>query len=574
MTQERMVALLLAFIVALALLRLVFKPASGSLQRRVLLVLLGMMSAVFLYFTVLPPPVLVPAEQRIVLTAQADSIAMQPKGIVLALPEAAGARASSAQRIPDIATVRRQQPDITRLHIVGDGLPARDRDSVRGLNLRFTASPTPPGLVEFWQSETITLGAPWSVRGRVHGQSKATVEWLDPSGTVQERVRLPQSGEFAFTQVARAPGRVLYQMRVRAANGSELETFPIPVWVQPARALRVQSVAGAPNAELKTLRRWILDSGQSIRSRIDLAPSFALESERVDLSAAGLRGTDVLVLDERAWQSLNASERRQIRTAVSAGLGLILRVTGPLSSDARADFRQLGIQIDAVALPQSIKLDDSSEAIELNRQPVRVNAAQSRTMLHTAQGQALALAKAQGQGRVAVIWLSDSYRLALAGATARYGQIWSGLFSAVARPYERSGPTLPTGPQWQNQRLVICHLDEGAWVESDQERTSLLSEAIGPVPGCAGYWPQTAGWQTLQSGPHRLWFYVHPIKHGQSLQRQQTRLATQALVSSQSADVSSRKTPIPGSPWPWFWAWLAASGALWWLERRGMAKSQ
>ncbi len=570
MSSEIYSALLLALIMMLALLRLVLSKTAGHQQRRIALALLAVMATVCLYCTLYPPSVWVPEAERIIVSAHADAVANKPKGVALALPEAAP---SAAQRIPDVATALRQQPTIQSLHIVGDGLPARDREVVRAKSLRFTAGPMPAGLVEFWQTETLTEGAPWQVRGRVHGHKNARMEWLDPAGAVQARLNLPASGEFAFQQMARVPGRVLYQLRLRAADGRVLESFTVPAWVQSARALRVQSVAGAPNAELKTLRRWILDSGQTLRSRVDLAPSFTFENTRVDLSPVGLQGTDVLLLDERAWRNLSVGQRRQIRAGINAGLGLLLRVSGPLSNDTRADFRQMGIQIEAAELPQTIKLENKAEAIELSRQPVKVDATQGRVLLQSAQGQALALSKPLGQGRVAVLWLADSYRLALAGNRPQFGQMWSALFSDIARPYERSGPTFLSAHHWQGQRLVICHLDEGASVASGNARTALLPEAMGPMPGCAGYWPQTAGWQALQSGRHQLWFYVHAPEQGQALQRQQTRMATQALVATQPAAASTRSVPVSGSPWPWFWAWLTLSSILWWLERRGAAKS-
>jgi hypothetical protein len=565
MNTEMVLALILALIVALSLLMLALSKTAGRMQQQVILALLGILSAACLYFTLLPPAVWVPAAERLIESAHADAVANKPKGVALALPEAAP---SAAQRIPDVATALRQQPGVQRLHVVGDGLPARDREAVRGIPLRFTASPVPAGLVEFWQTETITDGAPWQVLGRIHGHKNARLEWLDPAGVVQARLTLPASGTFAFKQMARVQGRVLYELRLRAANGTLLESFHVPVWVQAARTLRVQSVAGASNAELKVLRRWLLDSGQTLRSRIDLAPSFALENARVDLSPAGLQGTDVLLFDERAWQNLSAGQRQNIRAAVNTGLGVLLRITGPLANETRADFRQMGIQIEAAELPQAIKLENKAEAIELSRQPVKVDAAQSRVLLESAQDQALALSRPLGQGRVAVLWLTDSYRLALAGNMPQYGQAWSALFSDIARPYERSGPTFVNAQHWQSQRMVICNLDEGASVVFANTRTAVLPEAIGPIPGCAGFWPQSPGWHALQSGSHRLWFYVHESTQGQALQRQQTRLATQALVASQVAATKAVTEPMPGSPWPWFFGWLVLSSLLWWLERR------
>ena len=46
----------------------------------------------------------------------------------VALPEAAASDGS--ERVPDLGTALRRHPDVRTLHVVGDGLEARDRDAL------------------------------------------------------------------------------------------------------------------------------------------------------------------------------------------------------------------------------------------------------------------------------------------------------------------------------------------------------------------------------------------------------------------------------------------------------------
>lgn len=339
--------------------------------------------------------------------------------------------------------------------------------------------------------------------------------------------------------------------------------------------MKLLSHAGGPGPDLKALRRWALDAGLQLQSQIDLGPGMAVRTEAAAIRADTLAAHDMLIVDERAWQNFDAGQRRIIREAVGNGLGLLLRVTGPLSAQATADFRQMGLRIDAATLTQSVQLTPDAGSAEwptLSRQAVRVSASDARIALAGTQGEPLAVWRAQGNGRVGVLLLSDSFRLALAGYGDAHSRIWSDLVSVLARPQTEALPLRRDDLAWPHERMVFCQLQGDASIQSGNGRQPLIVETSGMNRGCAGFWPEAPGWYTLNSGENQLPFYVHAPNEGVALRRSLIRAATLKLVAADPGNAMASRVPVPGSPWPWFIGWLVASGLLWWLERSRLGR--
>lgn len=541
----------------------------AALRRPLLLSLLSLAAAAALYFTLFPPERNAPADALVLLTAQADRAGTLPAGRRIALPEAPAGL--EAERVPDLATALRRYPGSSVLHVVGDGLVARDRDAVQGRTLRLHPSPMPVGVVEFWRTPAVYAGMPWAVRGRIHGLPDAQIELLDPGNAVITRQRVDAQGGFAIGDRARAPGQVLYRMRVRNAAGAVHETVNVPVDVRQAPTLRILSLAGGPNAEVKLLRRWALDAGLQLHSRIDLGPGTAVATPEAQISAATLRTNDLLVVDERAWATMPAAEKRQVRDAVTGGLGLLLRVTGPLDAASRADFAAFGLRLQDSAAPQGVRLAEPGgkrEWPELNRYPLQAGGAGLQIALRDTDGGALAVWRNVGEGRVGVLWLTDSHRLALAGFAGEHARLWSALASVLARPRPQQEPLLQGAEFRPHERMLVCRIGEDArMLSTDGVAVRLVRDAEGAWRGCAAFWPQQSGWHTLASGDARLPFYVRESGDGAALRRQSIRQATSALASGHRRGDRNASVPVPGSPWPFFIAWLCLSAALWLLER-------
>ena len=69
------------------------------------------------------------------------------------------------------------------------------------------------------------------------------------------------------------------------------------------------------------------------------------------LDAASLAKLDLLILDERSWAAIGAGGRTHVLNAVRGGLGVLLRVTGPLPDATRREWAALGFAADDATSP-------------------------------------------------------------------------------------------------------------------------------------------------------------------------------------------------------------------------------
>jgi hypothetical protein len=329
----------------------------------------------------------------------------------------------------------------------------------------------------------------------------------------------------------------------------------------------------------------------------------------VAFDAAGLGRFDLVVLDERAWASLGASRHAALRDAIRAGLGVLVRIGGPVSGDARARLRALGFDLRAARLPDAVRLADDAGGVAatqdadaaaaaktdaeaaanepagsaptpaLSRQPLRIVASDGSPLLRDAAGETLAAWRAEGRGRIAVWTLADSYRLVLTGHGDRHARLWSDAVAVLARPQDDARPQLASEAV-AGERMVLCGIEPGVvFVAPDGASTPLLPDPRVASGACAGYWPRSAGWHRLLTGKPQPdadeaagWLlHVRPRDMLPGVRALALRESTAQLASG-DPDRTMPGSLVPGPRWPWLLAWLGASALLWWLERSRLGR--
>lgn len=582
------------------------------LRRRMLLAALQIAMAPLLYWTLFPPPRVEPAQPLTVLTAMADARALadlESSGRVVALPEAPAL--PDIERAPDLATALRRYPNPDRLLVLGAGLTARDQAVARGHRIEFQPAPLPRGLVALHATDRVASGRLWRLSGQAEAVDGGRVELRDPGQSVVARANLDQDGRFALDTISPMPGRMLYELRLLDADQRLVEQVELPLVVEAGAASRVLLLSGGPNPELKYLRRWAVDAGLDLDSRITLSRGVRLASGAIALNAATLSAIDLLVLDERAWDEMRQAEKAALIEALDQGLGVLLRLTGQPSARTRQELEALGFAVEAAELIRGVRLPpragsslgampeahESGETAadpdagrssatgasmpetELSRRPLRVRADDAATLLIDAAGEPLALWRAQGRGRFGLWWLTDSHRLALAGDVAGHANLWSHAVTTLARARGETGPRL-RGRHWRvDQRVVTCGVSERTAITGpDGMATRLIVDPALGDRSCAAYWPGRPGWHALREGGGERAFWVRAAAAAPGLTARAQREATLILAArpDTAGDRSRRDStrpgsppvPLPGSRWPWFLAWLALSAGLWWLERR------
>lgn len=605
METQRILLLLLSLAVVAGTARLLWfawrRPpeARPRAWRAALLAALQLASAVLLYRTLTPPSVATGIGALVVATANAPRDIARTLVVheqLVALPEAPAI--SGAEPVPDLGTALRRHPDAARLRIIGDGLTARDRDHLHDLPASYSPTPVPRGLVELVTPPRVQAGTDFHVRGRVHDVRGGHVELLDPAGQRVDRQPLDNDGRFALLGAVRTPGLVEFRIRLNGARGQPLETATVPLTVHAPSSVRVLVLAGAPDAELKYLRRWAMDAGVRMHAQIELGGGMQLGDAPLALNAAILKNFDAVVVDERTWDRMGAARRSALADAVRNGLGLLVRVDGPLSPASRNALAAMGLRIDAAELPVAFKLAVKQESDEfaaarlgpgspdaptattavdlalpeLTRQALRIGTANAHAWLRDNEGRPLAAWRALGHGRIGAWLPMDTFQLVLIGRDDLHARLWSDAIAQVARARTINGPSVPDDAR-VGERTSLCGLSEGASVASaGHAPTQLLVDPATGAARCAGFWPATAGWHTLRNGEANASFFVRDAGELPGVAARQLREATSLLTLGTTGGANARAM-AQGSRWPWFFAWLLVSAALWWLERSRLGRA-
>ncbi|CAD7712413.1 hypothetical protein LMG31886_00870 [Xanthomonas hydrangeae] len=533
-----------------------------------------------LYPVLLPPPRAGSSSELHVATAETKAAQIDPETTHwIALPEAPAL--AGVTRVPDLATALRRAPGTTALIVHGTGLPARDRDAP-GIPLRLALGPAPQGLVAVSTPPPVAPGEAIAINARIQDIPAARIDLLDPAGQVVDTAVADAAGQVHLRGLARAAGQVVFALRLRDAKGAERSRVPVPVLVAAVPSTRVLLLAGAPQPDLKYLRRWASDAGLDVRSQIAVGPGMQL-GEGAALDAASLDKLDLLVIDQRRLVTLGNAQRQTVRAAIDRGLGVLVRTDGPLDAGTRSALNALGFATTggttstAIAAPLSLSSTAASTdpaaapgdaaLPPLQRRDLQPQDAEAVIAARADDGSALGWWHAQGRGRIGIALIEDSFALVLAGRSDLHAALWAQLFGAIAR----AGGTQPAPMQegWSQQRMTLCGLAADAHVTGPTGPAQpLLIDPNSGTQACAGYWPTTAGWHRLQTGNDQRWLYVRAPSDAPALHTQQTRDATLAMAATATHTNATLTTPAAQPGTRWLLAWLTLATALWWLERR------
>lgn len=608
-------SLLIAVALVITALLGVIEMRALSGARRWLGMAAALAAPALLYLALFPPPQTGHGRELVVLTADAPADFHAPAGaLVVALP---GSEAAGVEKVADLATALRRHADLQSLHVVGAGLSAADRDAARGLPLRFDAAPLPRGIVALATPPTVLAGHAFTLRGHVAAAADAQLLLLEPGGRRQGPLAPAADGSFRFDAFAPRAAELNYELQLLDAGGNPLDRVEVPLAVRDGRSLRLLLLAGGPDPDLKYLQRWALDAGHRVDARISLSRGIAQQRGETNLSDATLAATDVLIVDERAWGQLDKATRTRVLDAADAGLGLLLRLVAAPSPALLDEWRGLGIALQSAPAATGVHLSGAAEGSALQRLALTANDAALLPLARDRDGNAFAVARNRGQGRLGAWWLQGSAGLVPSGQAALHDQLWADTLDQLARPRQAPPPSVPAWA-WQDERIELCAATpvlhvvaadaagtaEGAAASAgateapgsaDATRAAaaaqaggagkaatdtagtahaasapraaveILTRARGDGRWCGGFWPREPGWHRLQADDSETPLFVRAAGTAVALHRAETRAAMRALPS---AAATARDPQHPGPRWPWFVAWLLPASLLWWLQRR------
>ena len=571
------------------------RRAGLSAMRKAMLCVLQLLVAGALWLALFPPLQGVPAITALLLSSPAASLPADASGPLYALPEAG--EVAGAQRVADLASLLRMQPQITTVQLLGDGLPARDRLPQRAV-LRHEPAAL-HGLVDVQLPDTLASGGQLQVHARVAGQARANwqAELRDPAERLVDRQAIADNGQVSLQAPLRAAGLVVYALRIVDADNRLIDSTPLPLQVVDGHALRLHQLSGAPNAENKFIQRWASDAGLASTRQLPTGGGVALGDPATGMDARQLANSDLLLLDERSLLALGSAGRARLRSAVQAGLGVLVQPRDALQPSHRQALAELGLHVEGGNRTQPLLLEADKatpERLDVLRgprahTPAQAESAPALERWNVTAGNAqplrqgahrIGLWQAVGRGRVGLLALPDTHLLVLAGRDELHAALWAGISSVLARP--QAGNTTAqqqadgeqtdgrhtrlqhTGIIWQHERSTLCGLPADADViHSDTQQSQHLR--IDPAtPGCAAWWPQHSGWHRI--GDQAL--YVTAPTQAPGLHRAQTQRDTADIVAASALPTDHALPQQPGPRWPWWLALVGLLGVLWWVERR------
>ncbi len=581
--------------------------AGGSLGAAVLLLLRGwswriallavmsLACGALLYLALFPPRLPVGGETLVVATAEAPAtLEVAPGERLVALPGAPAI--DGAERMADLATALRRHRQVQRVRIEGRGLAPRDRDLAAGVPVEFTPMALPDGVTRLEPPADVPAGSVFTLAGEVTGMAGVSVELLDPAGRIVDRREIDGEPGFLLGGSSRSPGLASFTLRLRGANSEIVSDTPLPVRAlaeDPVRALLV----GAPSPETKYLRRWGEDSQVDLASTLNAGLGVDLGDRRAGLGSAQLREADVLIIDDRTLLRIGSGSRASLARAVDAGLGVVVRMSGPATGPLRASWRSLGLAVEGggealpVALPPAAP---DAEALAALRGPGSRDVPRDLNTLDDAlpdidrwavrtpgtfvaevtdaDGAMLSGWQQRGQGRVALWTVANSYALVLNGRSDLYYQWWSDTVSAVTRAVSTFRPEV-TALARAGERVTICGI-VGSPTVSDPDgnfHALAIDPAAGPK-GCAAYWPAIPGMHTIQQPREddTLSFDFAVLPSDALAEARARTIGEETALWAARQDTAEERGGVErdGPAWPWLLAWLTLGGALWFLERR------
>ncbi|ALL13617.1 hypothetical protein [Caulobacter henricii] len=534
------------------------------------LVALQVASGLLLYLTLFPPFGGTPPGRLVIATQGAASLPRLSGDLLVTLPEAKPM--SGAARVPDLATALRLYPTPGLLLIEGQGLTARDQIPL-DRPAQFKPAPAPRGIVDLILPGPLPPGGPFTLQGQVGSLSAGVIELLDPAGALVDRAEVRAQERFSLAASARVSGHTLFDLRLKDRSGRLVERLEIPVVARTHQPPRVLVLAGSADPEIKYLRRWAQDAGLDLRAEIDLGGGTLMGDPPTPLTRSAFADIDLVIVDDRRWETLPPSARAALVQAIEDGLGLLLRSTGPLAATTRRDWSALGAAVSADDPEEAVSFAGSSllPALALNRKGLIEGQKNAVPLIRDNSGKALADWRPRGQGRIGLWTVADSYALVLAGQGFQHNELWSQLFETLARPGEQQEPNL-SGVAWSSERLALCPARRPLRVLDPDGRESRPQPAPATGPAaCAAFWPRKAGWHQLADDKVITTFYVHATDAAPSLRQEGQRRATLDLVEASAQRATVKAPPVPGSPWGWAASLLVVLGLLWWLERKPAA---
>ncbi|HEX8531476.1 MAG TPA: hypothetical protein VF646_15700, partial [Cytophagales bacterium] len=353
------------------------------------------------------------------------------------------------QFVPGPGELRRRQPGLRTVHLLGHGLPGPQLPPLDSVRVVPHLTPPATGLAADW-TEQVALGEPLVVQGDYRNATGGAVQLRLAGfgkGLDSVTVAAGATARFRLRATPKETGSFVFHLE-STAGPRRLEAGKIPFEVTPKRLLNVLFLESFPTFGGKFLKAFLSEAGHRVAARAAIskgkfrteflnAPPVALGR----LSPTLLAGLDLVILDDVSLRDLGGAESSLLRGAIRDGLGVLVWASGTkLPGQAPFTAFRLGV----VPGPEERRLAPRWTGGPADVPPVAFpslvleNAPAARPLVEAGKDGTLAAFTPYGLGGVTVAVAGNAFGWVLAGRAPVHASYWSHLLTATARRREAS----------------------------------------------------------------------------------------------------------------------------------------
>ncbi len=492
--------------------------------------------------------------------------------------------------IPDLAYYLQTHQDVNRIQVNGYGLQSEELKGLAGITYDFRPAPSPEGVISCSWQQVLKQTTVLSVQGMYNNTSEKPVKLvLEGLGSKLDSVTIMahRQDRFSLKGQANQLGKMVYGLKV-FSGADILHQENIPFQVAPSVKPRLLILSSFPDFEYKFLKNWLYENKYPVvyRTRIskDKFSTDQLNTPVVnaaDLNTGMLGKFDLVIADDQELSALSPAAVSSLRTAVSQGLGLLIRMNDVKALSVFAKPYKLYETADSGAKSFTPVLAGEIAAMHaIPGSPSFYIQPQSaeQSLVKDQGGKVLLSSALYGNGKLAVSVIASTYNWKLSGVSSDYTQFWSAVIGTVTRKDESNSnwtvfPAFPVVGEETRVNEETTTANAIPKLTVNQQTLSPVQHLSLPFVWRGTFWPEHTGWNELKIDNHPAdYFFVYVHQDWESL-KQQERLLENLNYSKKSAAVKensgiqSEMIEKELSQW-WFFAIFLLSAAYIWFETK------
>ncbi len=489
--------------------------------------------------------------------------------------------------IANAASIKQKDSTISRLHILGEGIPSYEISDLPAVELSPHLAPIPQGINSLEYNSPLKLGEKIIIHAGLELQDTSADIKLRLAGQTVDSLTTIDS-LFSLEHIPVNPGKYVYEVIVNA-GGTLIQKDSLPVVVLPDSLKSVCMLIDIPSFESNYLKNWLGTNGHPLiyrvkltrdRYRTDFINRSSLELRKMSKNV--LSDIDLLVLDVPSLISLSQSEKSDIQEAVTTyGLCLLILMSESdlnksLTASDKSFFLDVRWRKDDIT---TFEWRDQQGYVTAEKLPFHSITQPQLFSLVKTEKLSPAVWYRKGLGKIGISAISNTYLYLLQGQPDHYEALWSQILRALS-PLPSSTTSWDT-PSW-------AFIDEPVDI---QINTSLSSpslfygdqqQALTHIPlhqdpllldqWQARLWPDITGWNYLylegdSTHIQPLYVFQSGAWNSLSIAQQQQKLAYHARSSNNDTSIPQNRKKKEFPLWVFYLVFLLSLGGIW-LEQK------